>query len=568
MFFDFCIIGYTRTEDCSQIRQRNKMNSNLAKKILQLDIKNTSTLVRHEKVANLYTNVLRSMKKDLKNNSPMLSSKELDQVNLIQKVAFSRILWVGKKQKKSNTNQDFAENLLGYPKLDTDFLVEDRPDFSIINHDVVNGVQNGFFSQFGLTFKFCPSGVLQRPYRSPKTYIDTEFLEITNNNIEYVATGERQYNDSVGIPTRMESKEYRQMLTREFQQEFQVQISKPFWILDSEITITLFEKVMGYHMNYFSDAKKEKRKRRQTNNELDIEAFDPVENIDWDVAILFCNRLSRMLGFQPCYLDYQGNPILSMREYWELAQIGKCPEFYTWGISPENMKHIAKNEQHIPKEIYELPNLRPNQIKVNFDQSANGFRLPTTSEWIWALGTVPNTDPKKMNVLDNIVGKPKPQSNDQFQICSKRIGRAELCFDFFLEHPTVMCKKQVENKKTKKMETEYGYLWVDTFNMSLLQDTTNKLKKDFYVGNPNQISILDYPNIPKEFISYLKFDLSMVERWTFCCICLDSKGKTYPYQISHTNPKYRYTRLRKDKKGIEERTLNDGHTFRICKNIE
>lgn len=542
------------------------MNPQFTKKLLQLDIKNTSILNRQEKIFKFYSYISRAMETNLKDNSPMLSPQELDQINaksLNKSVFFSKKIWAttGKKQKKATTNQDFADTLLGFSQQSTDFVLGNRLDFSVINYDVVNEMQQGFFHEFGLTFKFCPDGVLQRPYRSPNAYIDTNFLELENKAIQYVVATDQEVFDRYGydydikqIPKRREPTAYRISTIQDLEKEFQVQISKPFCILDSEITISLFEKVMGYHLNYFSEAKLEKRRRKKQSNELDIDTFTPVQNIDWDVAILFCNRLSRMLGFQPCYLDYQGKPILSMREYWELAQIGQCPEFYTWGVDESR---ILADRYHYPREFYELKNVDPSQIQVNWDRSANGFRLPTVSEWIWAVGTPQKTSMGKTEALDKLTGK--PQINDQFQICSKTIGDSELCFDFFHEYPNA--KTLGWRKKT------YGdSMSIDLVDKDLLHDTTNKLKKDFCVGKPKQVSVLDYPDIPKKQLEDLKFSLRMVNRWVFCLGSLADKEHMYPYQISNT---HLISRINRNKHGsVAPQVYNGGYTFRICKNID
>jgi hypothetical protein len=364
---------------------------------------------------------------------------------------------------------------------------------------------------------------------------------------------ELEYNiPNIPIKHEKSGQEYRRALVNSFGQEMQDQISKPFWILDSEITISLFEKVMGYHTNYFSDAQKEKRLRKQKNNELDIEAFTPAYSY-WDVAILFCNRLSKMLGLKPCYLDYQGNPILSMREYWELSQVGKCPEFSTWGISTQDLNSISKDKRHFPKEIYELENVDPHQIQVNWDRSANGFRLPTTSEWIWALGTPPKIKQEETPTPHKSLGK--PQINDQFQMCSKTIGNSELCFDFSREHP--MAQTQGWKKRTYGKE-----LSIDIINKDILHDTIGKLNKDFYIGTPKQVSVLEQTNIPKSQLEDLKFPLRIVKRWNFYTCHLAEGNDKSSYRISTTTPIY-------DPKYVGGGPNSyDGNPFRICKNID
>ena len=542
------------------------MNSNFNKKLLQMDIKNISINYRQEKIAKFCSKSTYAIGKDLKDNSPMLSPQEIDRINSnIQELTIfhKKISYPTKKPKKPATNQAYAESLLAQSKMDTEFLLDQRLDSSVINYDILDINQQAVFKEFGLTFKFCPPGVLQRPYLPANPYIGTQFLEIQNGKIQYILAS-KNIDDldymiaNIPIKQEKDSDAYRTSLYKVLKQEIQDQISKPFWILDSEITINLFEKVMGYHTNYFSDAQKEKRLRKQQNNELDIEAFTPACNIDWDVAILFCNRLSKMLGLKPCYLDYQGNPILSMREYWELSQVGKCPEFSTWGISTQDLNSISKDKRHFPKEIYELENVDPHQIQVNWDRSANGFRLPTTSEWIWALGTPPKIKQDETSISNKSLGK--PQINDQFQMCSKTIGNSELCFDFSRECP--MAQTRGWKKKTYRQER----MPLDIINMDLPFDTIGKLKKDFYMGTPKQVSILEQPNIPKSQLGDLRFPLRMVKRWEFGSYSLAGKNDKSSYRGSNTNTGYSNTRY--ENNSINEVAGNNENTFRICKNID
>ena len=88
----------------------------------------------------------------------------------------------------------------------------------------------------------------------------------------------------------------------------------------TEVTQELFEAVMGWNI---SSSKKNPQ--------------NPVEDMTWFDCIAFCNKLSELLGFQSCY---------------EMADI----QMYNWGT-------IIKS------------------ARVNWDEAANGFRLPTEYEW-------------------------------------------------------------------------------------------------------------------------------------------------------------------------------------------
>jgi len=87
----------------------------------------------------------------------------------------------------------------------------------------------------------------------------------------------------------------------------------------TEVTQKLFETVMGWN------------KSRAKNSPQ-----NPVEMVTWFDCIAFCNKLSNLLGFQPCY------EILDVR----------------------------MRQEHI---VY---------AKVVWNEGANGFRLPKVEEWV------------------------------------------------------------------------------------------------------------------------------------------------------------------------------------------
>lgn len=69
-----------------------------------------------------------------------------------------------------------------------------------------------------------------------------------------------------------------------------VTISKDFYLMESEVTQALYERVMGYNPSYF------KRPNR------------PVETVSWNNALKFCNTLSEMEGLDQCY-TINGNDV-------------------------------------------------------------------------------------------------------------------------------------------------------------------------------------------------------------------------------------------------------------------
>jgi len=90
----------------------------------------------------------------------------------------------------------------------------------------------------------------------------------------------------------------------------------------TEVTQELFEAVMSFNPSYFQDSFQ-----------------NPVETVTWFDCMSFCNKLSELLGLQPCY----------------------------------KMTEIEKNIKY-PDSI--------GSAKVVWNEGVDGFRLPTVIEWV------------------------------------------------------------------------------------------------------------------------------------------------------------------------------------------
>ncbi len=100
-------------------------------------------------------------------------------------------------------------------------------------------------------------------------------------------------------------------------------------MLQTEVTDKLYEFVMGETPSYFKNKNK-----------------GPVESVSWYDAIYFCNKLSEMCGFEPVYT------------------VGGHSDVTKWKYIPHKGSSI--------------------NYKINQNINANGYRLPTVDEWIYA----------------------------------------------------------------------------------------------------------------------------------------------------------------------------------------
>ena len=74
----------------------------------------------------------------------------------------------------------------------------------------------------------------------------------------------------------------------------------PYSIGKYEVTQELFEAVMGENPSSFKDSPADG----------EIQEYRPVEKISWYYAVVFCNKLSALIGFDKCYTITAGGTLV------------------------------------------------------------------------------------------------------------------------------------------------------------------------------------------------------------------------------------------------------------------
>ncbi len=136
-------------------------------------------------------------------------------------------------------------------------------------------------------------------------------------------------NQSRGIPTPLQFKMIRcpaGVIVNENDSTGNIKIEKPFFLCESEVTQELYREVMGYNPSTYQGAKYPNSDRH------------PVERMTIYDALLFCNKLSLIFGLKPYY----------------------------------KLSNIKKIKNRIDKAEYTI------------NKDSNGFKLPCTSEWMYA----------------------------------------------------------------------------------------------------------------------------------------------------------------------------------------
>jgi len=604
------------------------MYSKIFQKLLMLDNPSISIKGRAQTVANLCEKIAEyslEIVDPIADGGSMVDSSIIDSKNAYAHARYFNKKLVFKLPKKSKipkTNEEFAEALLEQDIQNPNFLFDSKISFNVATDFKDLKSEQSFFEEFGLSFKLCPAGIYQRPVEihEPNDFvIDKEnpsrkVLKVTgygkighryggtiDSGIALVKkdgvlsikkVGESDYyRHSFYSPSNFE-REYTKLLGN-----FQVQISKPFWVLDAEVTTQLFERVMGYTFN------PRLRYSMTESSPLDKFLFMPEDNVDWDIAILFCNQLSQRLGFQPCYLDKDMKPILSILDYYELRKQTNDPSLdwldkgYYTGVGKirgfcQDLAIVKQRGQslHYPRETLPLDSdfVHPKEIQINWDRSANGFRLLSDAEWLWAcqgLSDKPYAGSENLGDVAwyyNNSGNKNQQGQEPHHIKGKQanswglydmLGNVkEWCFDFGQEYKDIRVDSNLNR--------------VPIWDMDKLKGLANSFRKDYYFGKPQDVSILHNPNYnssdPKNAGDKWDFKRRIADRWSFVthgggAYQNPEHSGTEKRQVSDFSRTEHRTQLRLDVVSFYDtyltthpKTPDTRNTigFRICKNVD
>ena len=127
----------------------------------------------------------------------------------------------------------------------------------------------------------------------------------------------------------------------------------------------------------------------------------PVESVSWYDTLVFCNKLSTLLGKTPCYkvngstnpadwdyVPHQGKLLESKIEFDATADGFRIPTMDEWDIAiqggekytysgSEDLDSVAWTDSNSGGKTHEVAQLKPNGFGI-YDMSGNVF------EWVWS----------------------------------------------------------------------------------------------------------------------------------------------------------------------------------------
>lgn len=151
----------------------------------------------------------------------------------------------------------------------------------------------------------------------------------------------------------------------------QVTISKDFYLMESEVTQALYQRVMGENPSHFFCG--------YVGNDHN----KPVEQVSWYDAVKFCNKLSQMEGLDQCYTINEDNVSWSNKSCngwrlpteaeWEYAARGGQSFKYA---GSDNQDEVAWYNEEWERGTHEVCGKNRNGYGL-CDMSGN------VNEWVW-----------------------------------------------------------------------------------------------------------------------------------------------------------------------------------------
>ena len=128
---------------------------------------------------------------------------------------------------------------------------------------------------------------------------------------------------------------------------------QPYEMGKYEVTQELFEAVMGYNNSYFQGNTADKKA-----SDCEVQKYRPADNVSWNDAIVFCNKLTLLSGMTEEDLVYS------------VKVDGK-------EIDWKNIKYYESLLKNAYDNQDALKECKP-------DLTKKGYRLPTEAEWLFA----------------------------------------------------------------------------------------------------------------------------------------------------------------------------------------
>ncbi len=240
-----------------------------------------------------------------------------------------------------------------------------------------------------------------------------------------------------------------------FTTEIKIKLS-PFVMSQYPVTRGLFKAVM--EDDYYNGLGTQATATGNTDEEKDQ---NPVTQINWFDAIVFCNKLSKLCGLEPVY-SYD----------FSTDGTGKMTDPADWFKDTTNLSSSVPTSEG-------STNYKNWNEKVVIDLNANGYRLPTATEWEFCArggdpmaeawnykysGSDVKNEVRWTESGTNIVGILKPNTLNIYDMSNNKVF--EWCNDFY-HLPFIYDNKFID------IEDDIRY-WKDLFDIKISNERTQR----------------------------------------------------------------------------------------------